>query len=56
MTVTHGALILATIRRAAPGSGVSFRAGEGVGMVTRPGLPVPPGEPAHAAPPLKRRR
>jgi cobalt-precorrin-5B (C1)-methyltransferase len=44
--VTHGALILATIRRAAPGSGVGFRAGEGVGMVTRPGLPVPPGEPA----------
>ena len=44
--VTHGALILATIRRAAPGSGVSFRAGEGVGMVTRPGLPIPPGEPA----------
>jgi cobalt-precorrin-5B (C1)-methyltransferase len=44
--VTHGALILATIRRAAPGSGVSFRAGEGVGMVTRPGLAIPPGEPA----------
>lgn len=44
--VTHGALILATVRRGAPGSGVSFRAGEGVGMVTRPGLPVPPGEPA----------
>ena len=44
--VTHGALILATVRRAAPGSGVSFRAGEGVGTVTRPGLPIPPGEPA----------
>ena len=44
--VTHGALILATVRRAAPGSGVIFRAGEGVGTVTRPGLPVPPGEPA----------
>lgn len=44
--VTHGALILATVRRGAPGSGVSFRAGEGVGTVTRPGLPVPPGEPA----------
>jgi cobalt-precorrin-5B (C1)-methyltransferase len=25
---------------------VSFRAGEGVGTVTRPGLPLPPGEPA----------
>jgi cobalt-precorrin-5B (C1)-methyltransferase len=44
--VTHGALVLATVRPAATGSGVGFRAGEGVGTVTRPGLPVPPGEPA----------
>ncbi len=44
--VTHGALILATVRAGAPGGGVTFRAGEGVGTVTRPGLPVPPGEPA----------
>ena len=44
--VTHGALILVTLRRTAPGSGTVFRAGEGVGTVTRPGLPVPPGEPA----------
>jgi cobalt-precorrin-5B (C1)-methyltransferase len=44
--VTHGALILATVRIGAPGAGVTFRAGEGVGTVTRPGLPVPPGEPA----------
>jgi cobalt-precorrin-5B (C1)-methyltransferase len=44
--VTHGALILATVRAAAAGSGVAFRAGKGVGTVTRPGLPVPPGEPA----------
>ncbi len=44
--VTHGALIRATLRAGAPGSGVSFRAGEGVGTVTRPGLPIPPGEPA----------
>jgi cobalt-precorrin-5B (C1)-methyltransferase len=44
--VTHGALVCATVRRAAPGSGVAFRAGEGVGTVTRPGLAVPPGEPA----------
>jgi cobalt-precorrin-5B (C1)-methyltransferase len=44
--VTHGALILATVRRGPPGSGVTFRAGEGVGTVTRPGLPIPPGEPA----------
>src|SRR5580692_8458413 len=44
--VTHGALIVATVRRAPAGAGVSFRAGEGVGTVTRPGLPLPPGEPA----------
>src|SRR5260221_2717614 len=44
--VTHGALVLATVRPAAPGSGVTFRAGAGVGTVTRPGLPFPPGEPA----------
>jgi cobalt-precorrin-5B (C1)-methyltransferase len=44
--VTHGALVLATVRAARPGSGVAFRAGKGVGVVTRPGLPVPPGEPA----------
>jgi cobalt-precorrin-5B (C1)-methyltransferase len=44
--VTHGALVLATVRPAAAGAGVSFRAGEGVGTVTREGLPIPPGEPA----------
>lgn len=44
--VTHGATIVATVRRAAPGSGLVFRAGAGVGTVTKPGLPLPPGEPA----------
>ena len=44
--VTHGALIVATVRFAPIGAGVEFRAGEGVGTVTRPGLPLPPGEPA----------
>jgi len=44
--VTHGALVLASVRVGAPGSGVTFRAGEGVGTVTRPGLAIPPGEPA----------
>ena len=44
--VTHGALVCATVRGGARGTGVSFRAGEGVGTVTRPGLPVAPGEPA----------
>lgn len=44
--VTHGALVRATVRRGLAGAGVTFKAGEGVGTVTRPGLPIPPGEPA----------
>ena len=44
--VTHGALVCVTVRAAPAGSGVVFRAGPGVGTVTRPGLPIPPGEPA----------
>ena len=42
--VTHGATIM--VRVAASGGGVVFRAGEGVGKVTKPGLPVAVGEPA----------
>jgi cobalt-precorrin-5B (C1)-methyltransferase len=44
--VTHGALIVATVRLSRPASGISFKAGEGVGTVTRAGLPIPPGQPA----------
>ncbi|MPY78925.1 MAG: cobalt-precorrin-5B (C(1))-methyltransferase [Actinophytocola sp.] len=44
--VTHGALIVSTVRRGEPGSGVTFAAGNGVGTVTRPGLPLDVGEPA----------
>src|SRR5579863_7226259 len=44
--VTHGALIIAELAWTALGSGVRFRAGEGVGTVTRPGLPLAVGEPA----------
>lgn len=44
--VTHGALIRATLRILPAGSGVVFRAGPGVGTVTRPGLPLDVGEPA----------
>ena len=44
--VTHHALVLSTVRRAGPGTGVRFRAGPGVGTVTKPGLPLPVGEPA----------
>ena len=42
--VTHGALI--RVRVSPGGPGVAFRAGPGVGAVTRAGLPIPPGEPA----------
>jgi cobalt-precorrin-5B (C1)-methyltransferase len=44
--VTHGALVSARVSHGAPGSGVTFRAGAGVGTVTKPGLPLPVGEPA----------
>lgn len=44
--VTHGAQICSTVTPGRPGSGICFAAGEGVGTVTLPGLPVPPGEPA----------
>jgi len=44
--VTHGALVRARVWRGEAGSGVTFRAGEGVGTVTLPGLPLPVGEPA----------
>lgn len=44
--VTHHALVVSTVREGAAGSGVAFRAGSGVGTVTKPGLPVPVGEPA----------
>jgi cobalt-precorrin-5B (C1)-methyltransferase len=42
--VTHGALIVARV--AASAGGVQFRAGPGVGVVTKPGLPIAVGEPA----------
>ncbi|MGH1419791.1 MAG: cobalt-precorrin-5B (C(1))-methyltransferase [Hyphomicrobiaceae bacterium] len=44
--VTHGALVEVMLRAGADGSGITFHAGEGVGTVTKPGLPLPPGEPA----------
>ena len=44
--VTHGAMICATLRAARQGDGVMFRGGEGVGVVTKPGLPVEVGDPA----------
>jgi len=44
--VTHGALVVGSVARAAPGSGIGFAAGEGVGTVTRAGLALAVGEPA----------
>jgi cobalt-precorrin-5B (C1)-methyltransferase len=44
--VTHGALILASITPGLRGGGIKFRAGEGVGTVTRPGLALTVGEAA----------
>ena len=42
--VTHGLTIVARVQQAE--GGVTFRAGDGVGTVTRPGLPVAVGAPA----------
>jgi cobalt-precorrin-5B (C1)-methyltransferase len=44
--VTHGATIIAMVRPLPPGSGIRFAAGDGVGTVTKPGLPIAVGEPA----------
>jgi cobalt-precorrin-5B (C1)-methyltransferase len=42
--VTHGALVIARV--SASNGGIRFKAGQGIGQVTMPGLPIPPGEPA----------
>lgn len=44
--VTHGAVIRVVVRAGETGGGVTFEAGEGVGTVTLPGLPLAVGEPA----------
>jgi len=44
--VTHGATIIAHVVPLPEGSGVVFAAGEGVGEVTKAGLPICPGEAA----------
>ena len=44
--VTHGALICARVSVARQGDGVIFMGGDGVGIVTKPGLPIEVGEPA----------
>jgi cobalt-precorrin-5B (C1)-methyltransferase len=44
--VTHLATIRSRVAHAPPGTGIRFHAGPGVGTVTKPGLPIPPGDPA----------
>ena len=44
--VTHGATVIASVEWAPAGTGIAFRAGEGIGTVTRLGLPLGVGEPA----------
>ncbi len=44
--VTHGATVISTVTRLPPGSGIRFVAGDGVGTVTKPGLPIAVGEAA----------
>ncbi|MBX9469011.1 MAG: cobalt-precorrin-5B (C(1))-methyltransferase [Rhizobium sp.] len=44
--VTHGATVVSTVTRLSPGSGIRFVAGDGVGTVTKAGLPIGVGEPA----------
>ena len=42
--VTHGCTVIATVRM--KGMGITFKAGPGVGTITKAGLPIPVGEPA----------
>ena len=44
--VTHGCIVASTVRPLPSGSGIVFLAGEGVGTVSMPGLPIEPGQPA----------
>jgi cobalt-precorrin-5B (C1)-methyltransferase len=46
--VTHGAMVVVTVRllRGSLSQNVTFKAGSGVGIVTKPGLPIAVGEPA----------
>ncbi len=44
--VTHGAEVSVSLCKGPAGTGVTFRAGPGVGTVTLPGLPLAVGEPA----------
>ena len=51
--VTHGAEISVTVKKGRPGAGVIFKAGKGVGTITKSGLQLKKGEPAINAVPRK---
>ena len=44
--ITNGASVFTTLQKGAAGQGLVFRAGRGVGHVTKPGLQIPVGEPS----------
>ena len=44
--VTHGAEISVSVKKGSPGTGVIFKAGKGVGTITKSGLQLKIGEPA----------
>lgn len=44
--VTHGATIIAHVRKGSTGTGIVFKGGKGVGTVTKAGLPIGINEPA----------
>ncbi len=44
--ITNGTSVFTTVRMLKPGAGVVFRAGEGIGTVTKAGLSLPVGSPA----------
>lgn len=44
--VTHGATVWVNVSAGKANSGIVFKAGKGVGTITKPGLPIAPGEAA----------
>ena len=44
--ITNGASVFTTLQKGKSGQGLVFRAGKGVGHVTKPGLQIPVGEPS----------
>lgn len=44
--ITNGVSVFTTVRLLPDGAGIHFKAGDGIGTVTKPGLSVPAGEPS----------